>query len=241
MDDLAKAPYITGMIDRGTLQNLASSLLDTVRAVPSSGLLMLTVGALLGGWIGSLMIRREVPLGRLVRAASTLVLVGLLVAVVLQMSRFDPRLELALPEVGLPKQEVAGGETRIPMARDGHFWIDAEVNGAPVRFMVDTGATLTAVSPDIATKAGLEPRVGGLPVRVNTANGTITADISSMDELRFGNIPAGGLDTVIAPGLGKTNVLGMNFLSRLKGWRVENNVMILTPNNPQPVLEQARE
>lgn len=221
--------------------SLVNAALETLRAVPSSSLLMLTIGALIVGWIGGQMIRHEAPLGRFVRAASTLVLVAILASVVLQMSRFDPRLEMALPQAGLPQQVVEGQETRIAMARDGHFWINAQVNGAPVRFMVDTGATLTALSPDMAQRAGLKPRVGGLPVRVNTANGTITAEVSSIEELRFGNIAARGLDTVIAPGLGQTNVLGMNFLSRLKGWRVENNVMILTPNNPQPVLIQPAE
>lgn len=241
MDGSLAAHYIDLMEYAGTLASLAGSFADTVRAVPSSGLLMLTIGALIAGWLGGVMIRNAVPLGRLVRFGSTLVLCGILVTVVLQMSRFDPRLELALPEVGLPQQTVEGVETRIPLARDGHFWINADVNGAPVRFMVDTGATLTAVSPDVAQQAGLDARVGGLPVRVNTANGTIVAEVGSIDELRFGNIAARGLDAVIAPGLGQTNVLGMNFLSRLKGWRVEDNVMILTPNNPQPVLEPAGE
>ena len=46
-------------------------------------------------------------------------------------------------------------------------------------------------------------------------------------------------DAVIAPGLGPTNVIGMNVLSRLQSWRVENNVMILVPHNPQAPLAPA--
>ena len=45
---------------------------------------------------------------------------------------------------------------------------------------------------------------------------------------------ARGLDAVIAPNLGNTNVIGMNLLSRLAGWRVENGELILVPNHPQP-------
>ena len=52
-----------------------------------------------------------------------------------------------------------------------------------------------------------------------------------------GNVVARGLDTVIAPGLGNTNVIGMNLLSRLASWRVEGQTLILVPNNPQPVVE----
>lgn len=64
---------------------------------------------------------------------------------------------------------------------------------------------------------------------LSTANGTVTADLTTVEDLSFGNIRAEGLDAVIAPNLGRTNVLGMNFLSRLKGWRVEEGDLILTP------------
>ncbi len=230
------------MQDPGLLADIFGSIADTIRAIPRSGLLLLTVAALALGWIGGMMIRGNVPMGRLVRGVSTLALVGILMTVVLQLSRFDPRLDMAMPDIGLPQQVVKGGETRIPIAPDGHFWLTAQVNGEPIDFMIDTGATLTAVSGKAANRVGLEPRTGGLPVMLNTANGSIMAEITAIEELRFGNVAAFGLDAVIAPNLGDTSVIGMNLLSRLKGWRVEDNVMILTPNNPQPVVEaDARE
>ncbi|OZA93455.1 MAG: hypothetical protein B7X57_04945, partial [Erythrobacter sp. 34-65-8] len=132
------------------------------------------------------------------------------------------------------KQVVEGGETRVPMGRDGHFWITAQVGNEPVTFMVDTGATLTAVSTGTAERIGLEPRTGGIPITLKTANGTISADIGTVEELRFGNVVARGLDTVIVANLGETNVIGMNLLSRLASWRVEGQTLILVPNNPQP-------
>lgn len=227
------------MDNPGALAEIWNSAAAIIRSVPRSGILVATVAALAGGWIGSVMIRQRVPAGRLIRTASTLVLTGILVTIVLQLSRFDPRLEMALPDMGLPQQVVEGGETRIPLAADGHYWLKADVNGEPVNFMIDTGATLTAVSSKVADRVGLEPRRGGIPITLNTANGTISAQIATMDELRFGNVAARGLDAVIAPNLGDTSVIGMNLLSRLKGWRVEEGTMILTPNNPQPVLETA--
>ena len=210
----------------------------TISAIPRSGLLLMVVAAIAVSAIGSLMVRRKVPLGLMVRRASTVVLGGVLLIVVLQLSRFDSRLEIAVPQFGLPEQIVEGGETRIPMAPDGHFWLRAQINGVPANFLVDTGATLTAISQDLADRAAIEPRPGGLPVTINTANGPVSAKLSTIGEMRFGSVAARGLDVVIAPSLGQTNVVGMNLLSRLASWRVEGNTMILVPNNPQPESDQ---
>lgn len=219
------------------IQNIWNNLAASIAAIPRSELLMLALAAMIAGWIGTVMIRRKVPLGRVIRTGSTLVLVGILLTVVLQLSRFDPRLEVAVPQLGLPEQVVEGGETRIPLAPDGHFWLRAEINGVPANFLVDTGATVTAVSSDLAAQAGLQPRRGGLPISIGTANGPVAAQLATAEEIRFGNIAARGLDVVIAPTLGETNVVGMNLLSRLASWRVEGQTMILVPNNPQQPLE----
>ena len=208
-------------------------LAGSIRALPQSGLLLAALGAMFLGILGSLTVRRVPALGRVLRAASTFVLVGVLVLVVLQVSRLDPRFEMAVPELGLPEQVVEGGETRVPLARDGHFWLRGEINGEPANFLLDTGATLTAVSAETAERVGLESGMGDFPVMMQTANGSVRAERTTIDELRFGNVAARGLDAIIAPGLGPTNVIGMNLLSRLKSWRVENNELILVPHNPQ--------
>ena len=212
-------------------------LAHSIRELPQSGLLMAALAAMVAGVLGSVMMKRVPALGRILRLGSTLGLVAVLLLVVLQLSRLDPRFSLSLPEIGLPEQVVEGRETRIPMHVDGHYWLEAEVNGHRAAFLVDTGATLTAVSEGTAKAAGLEERDGGLPIRLQTANGTVAAYMTNIDEMRFGNVAARGLDAVIAPGLGQTNVIGMNLLSRLASVRIEQNELILTPNNPQPALE----
>jgi aspartyl protease family protein len=224
------APYI----DHMDLATIWDSLLRVISQIPNSGLLLATVGAIALSWLGSALMNREIGFGRFLRGASSVALVAIFAMVMLQVSRFDPRYGMAVPELGLPEQVVEGGETRIAMGRDGHFWIGAQVNGQRVNFMVDTGATLTAVSASTAERIGLEPRVGGIPIMLKTANGTISAEIGTADELKFGNVVARGLDTVIVPNLGETNVIGMNLLSRLASWRVEGQTLILVPNNPQP-------
>ncbi len=215
-------------------------LAHNVRSLPQSGLLMAALGAMLLGVAGSFLLRPAPLVGRLLRAVSTLGLMSILALVVLQLSRMDTRFDLAVPELGLPQQVVEGDETRVRRARDGHYWLRAEINGHPANFLVDTGATLTAISSETAAAAGLETREAGLPVRMQTANGAVAAELTTIDELRFGNVVARGLDAVIAPGLGPTNVIGMNFLSRLASVRLEGETMILVPNNPQPPLDPQR-
>lgn len=214
-------------------QTLWQTAAQVIGEIPRSGLLAITVAAVIGSLAGGSIARRGVTIGRPLATVSTIILAAVLVLTVLQVSRFDPRLDVAVPQLGLPEQSVEGAETRVPMAPDGHFWIRAKVNGFAVPFLVNSGATLTAVSVATARQAGLAPRRAGVPVRISTANGVVTADLTTIDRLTFGNVRASGLDAVIAPNIGETNVIGMNMLSRLAGWRVEGTTMILTPHNPQ--------
>ncbi len=122
-----------------------------------------------------------------------------------------------------------GGETRVPLGSDGHYWVEAEINGMPQRFLIDTGATYTTISQDVAHSAGVEAGLNAHPVSLHTANGDTPAQIAAIDHLQVGNIVADDMQAIIAPDIGTTNVLGMNFLSGLDGWRVEGKVMILAP------------
>ena len=204
--------------------------------VVQSPLLAGAIAAMLLAAFGSLIGGAQPRIGRVFRLGGNLALVAVLGLTGLQVARLsNPALELAIPRVGLPSQTVEGGETRIPIGNDGHFWVEALVNGTPRRFLVDTGATLTAVSEEFASEHGIKPAPGRMPVQLRTANGTMPARLASLGSLSFGNIIARDLDTVIAPGLGGMNVLGMNFLSRLKGWRVEEGVLVLVPHHPQKV------
>lgn len=210
-------------------ESFVTSLVGVIRSIPRSELLMAAIIAMIGGWVGSAMTRRHVPLGTPIRTVSSVVLALILLTVVLQLSRMDPRFDVAIPQVGLPEQVVKGGETRIPMSPDGHFWLRANVNGVPANFLIDTGATLTAISEGVAERAGLEPRRGGIPIMLETANGMIEAKVATVDTLVFGNVAASGIDAVIASNFGDTNVIGMNVLARLKSWKVENDELVLVP------------
>ncbi len=206
-----------------------SGLFAFLQAQP---LLTLAMIAILLSVLGG-MLRGAVPwAGGLLRGLGNLGLVAALLLTVAQVARLNPSLEMSLP--GQPKQEVSGGETRIAMERDGHFWITASINGHEERFLVDTGATLTAVSQATASRASIAVQDWHAPVIMRTANGQTAAQLASIGELRFGNVVARDLDAVIVPGIGEMNVVGMNLLSRLASWRVEGRTLILVPRNPQP-------
>ncbi len=200
-------------------------------------LLLLAMAAIFATVLGGMM-RGAVPfLGRLLQGAGNLGLVAALLLTIAQVARLTTSSDLALPQLGIPRQSVAGGETRVPISRDGHFWISATLNGEPQRFLVDTGATLTAISESTAIESNVPQRAIRQSIPMRTANGTVQAELATIDELRFGNIVAQDLDAVIAPGLGETNVIGMNLLSRLSSWRVEGQTLILVPNPVQQVPE----
>jgi aspartyl protease family protein len=165
----------------------------------------------------------------------TVGLIGLLIVVVVQRGQFDPYFSRLVSALDLGGQEVVGKEVRIRMAADGHFWARASINGVERRMLIDSGATLTALSADTAQAAGLEINAQLFPVVLQTANGAVTAKTSNVPELRLGDIVAHDLPVVVSPAFGKTNVLGMNFLSMLKSWHVENRTLVLVPHHPQDV------
>src|SRR5829696_8784917 len=121
----------------------------------------------------------------------------------------------------------AGRELRIRKAMDGHFWVNGELNGHKIRFLVDSGATVTSISASTAARADIVP--GGFPVLVNTANGTVRARRGRADRLKIGTIERRDLAVHVSESFGDTDVLGMNFLSSLSSWGVDGQWLVLKP------------
>ena len=126
--------------------------------------------------------------------------------------------------VGTPIQ--AGEELRIPMAEDGHFWVEASVNGHEAPFLVDSGASYTTISRDTANQAGVQ--TGMRIALVETANGTVQMRKARAENFAVGTIQRSDFPIQVND-YDDSNVLGMNFLSSLDGWRVEGNYLVLRP------------
>ena len=193
--------------------------------LPWTQLAIYAVGAAL-----ILMLLFKIPyVGRVFRALFSFALLAFGIFLILQQAPFDPNLSRITASLGLDRQEVVGKEVRIPMARDGHFWATVRLNGTERRMLVDSSATVTALSVATARAAGVNADATLVPLLMKTANGTVRADAGTLDRLEIGGIEARKLNVVISPGLGDTDVLGMNFLSELQSWRVEDRTLILTP------------
>jgi len=181
-----------------------------------------------------IMLLQRIPvIGKVVRFAFSLGLLAFLIFILLQQAPYQPELSRLTGKLGLDDQHVAGKELRVRMSSDGHFWVLASVNGVKRRMLIDSGATVTALSETTARQAGIDVGTGLTPVVLRTANGAAAAQTGKIDELRVGNIVARNLRIVTAPGLGELDVLGMNFLSKLDSWRVEGRTLILVPHHPQ--------
>lgn len=184
--------------------------------------------------VGSALVSRTLPIGQTLKMAMGWI--GIFALIFLLVS-FRPEMKLiwqrVTGELGLASAPAVAGEPMtLRKSEDGHFWVTAEVNGRPMRFMVDSGATFTAISIDAARAARIAPSGLGLRTVIETANGIVEADRATIADLRVGSLAMRDHDVLISDGLGDTNLLGMNFLSELESWRVEGSSMILVPRQP---------
>ncbi len=175
--------------------------------------------------------------GRVLRFAVSLGIAAFAIFLLMQQAPYQPQLARLTDRLGLDGQQVVGEEVRIRMSSDGHFWANATINGVKRRMLIDSGATVTALSEATAKAASLRADVAPVPVVMRTANGLAPARTGNVEELRLGNIVARDLKVVISPAFGEMNVIGMNLLSKLASWRVEGRTLILVPHHPQPEKE----
>lgn len=188
----------------------------------------------LGAALLLMLLFRLPVVGRLIRFAVSLAIFAFALFLLIQQAPYVPWLARLSDDLGLGGQEVVGREVRIPMASDGHFWAKATVNGVSRRMLIDSGATVTAISDRTAAAASVEASSGPVPVVLRTANGLAPARTGSVSELRLGNVVARDLKVVVSPAFGEMDVIGMNFLSKLDSWRVEGRTLILVPHRPRP-------
>jgi len=131
-------------------------------------------------------------------------------------------------------REYSGGfaepvKKRLSIAKGigGHYWVAGSVNGQTVQFLVDTGATSVALNDAHARRLGIDYRVSGRPLQVNTASGVTRGWRVMLDRVKVGDLEVLGVEAVVLEGGAPHEaLLGMSFLSRV-GWREEQGMLVL--------------
>jgi aspartyl protease family protein len=118
----------------------------------------------------------------------------------------------------------------VVVSRDsrGHFQLNARVDGRRLNFMVDTGASVIALTADDAATLGIHPSASEFTALVSTANGTVRAAPIELDRVEIEDITVRNVAAMVLPdGALRDNLLGMSFLSRLHRWQFANGKLVL--------------
>ena len=126
------------------------------------------------------------------------------------------------------------GAVRVRAHRDGHFYIDSRVNGADVRFLIDTGATIVALSPEDAERIGFDPAQLNFSQRLHTAGGIVRAAPVVIRSLELGDIRLSNVRAVVNGERLPHSLLGISALERLSGYEVRDGTLTLRPEQHAP-------
>jgi aspartyl protease family protein len=126
---------------------------------------------------------------------------------------------------GTPAARTAAQEIVLPVGLGGHFTSAGAINGRPVQFMVDTGATVVALSQSEAERIGLDWR-NAPQALTQTANGAVPVHRLSLSAVRVGEVEVNNVDAIVMPAQMPYVLLGNSFLGRFQ-MRRDNDLLRL--------------
>ncbi|BBU56008.1 TIGR02281 family clan AA aspartic protease [Mameliella alba] len=128
-----------------------------------------------------------------------------------------------------PQQMVTASEGRIelPRAPDGHYYVNLQVNGAPVRFVVDTGATSMVLTRDAARRAGIDDQNLHFLTEAMTANGVVRTARVTLDEVAIGPFTDTRVPAYVNGGEMQNSLLGMSYLDRFASLQITGGKLVL--------------
>lgn len=121
------------------------------------------------------------------------------------------------------------GTLEIHASQGGHFFLEAQVNRVPVRFMVDTGASDIVLAPQDAARAGIAVEALTYDREYNTANGYGSGAKVVLGSLQIGTLTLRDMPASVNKQEMSESLLGMAFLKRLRGFHVDNDTLVLIP------------
>ncbi len=144
------------------------------------------------------------------------------------MASLQPGSEAApSPQAVAGKRAVANSLTYRAGA-NGHVALQADVNGSPIRFLLDTGASYVTLTPEDARAAGLRGGDLHFTQRVATANGEVRVAPVKLREIRLGQFVMEDVDAVVVDTQLRTSLLGMSFLKRLDSYEMRDGALVIT-------------
>lgn len=123
---------------------------------------------------------------------------------------------------------IEGDRVILPRAPDGHYYLTAQVNGAPIDFVIDTGATQVVLSKPDAARAGLNTEELAYIGRAFTANGEVRTAPVRLEEIVIGPLVDRDVRAVVNEGDLGTSLLGMSYLQRFSSIEITGNRLVLT-------------
>ena len=180
--------------------------------------------SLLGGaLLAYLLVANRAALGSVLRSAVlwALIFVGVIAAVGL----WDDIVRTTSPGRAV---SFGDGQAEIPRDSSGHFYATLEVQGVPIRFIVDTGATDIVLSQADARRIGLDPAALVYTGRARTANGVVRTARVTLGEIAFGPFLDSDVPAWVNEGELDLSLLGMSYLNRFERIEIAGNRLVLS-------------
>ncbi len=128
-----------------------------------------------------------------------------------------------------PRQTVFEDQGRIelPRSQDGHYYVTLQINGAPVEFVVDTGATSVVLTRQDAMRIGLGPENLVFLSEARTANGSVQTAPVTLDTVALGPFSDTRVPAYVNGGEMDTSLLGMSYLQRYPSIQINSGTLVL--------------
>jgi aspartyl protease family protein len=162
-----------------------------------------------------------------------LILAGVLSGLGVVMAQVADHMAAAPPTLAraaIESADAAAAPRAVTIGRDraGHFRTEGRVNGHPLAFMVDTGASVVALNESTAADLGIRPTPADYRVGVTTANGTVRAARMQLDRVTVGDLMVRDVDALVLPDTALAeNLLGLSYLARLTRFEYAGGRMVL--------------